>query len=129
MRWLVSWCGASRRDREGERMSNLARRKLIDRTMTALCALCAVVAVTALVVILGYIFAGGLRAFSLGFLINTPKPIGEPNSGIANAIVGSLIMIGLGTLFGMPVGVLAGVYLSEFGSNRLGYAIRFLIDT
>lgn len=110
-------------------MSSLQRRKLIDRSMTVLTALCAIFVVGALVVILGYIFAGGVRALSWSFLVNTPKPIGEPDSGIANAIVGTIIMISLGTAFGMPIGILAGVYLAEFGSNRLGNILRFLIDT
>jgi phosphate transport system permease protein len=110
-------------------MSNLQRRKLIDSTMTALTALCTILAVGALVVILGYIFASGARALSWSFLVNTPKPIGEPNSGIANAIVGTVIMISLGSVIGMPIGILAGVYLAEFGSNRLGNLLRFLIDT
>jgi phosphate transport system permease protein len=110
-------------------MSSLSRRKLLNRTMTVLTGLCAVFAVGALFVILGYIFAGGIRALSLSFLLNTPKPIGEPGSGIANAIVGSVIMIGVGSLIGMPAGILAGIYLSEFGSNKFGNVLRFLIDT
>lgn len=110
-------------------MSSLSRRKLLNRTMTVLTGLCAVFAMGALFVILGYIFAGGIRALSLSFLLNTPKPIGEPGSGIANAIVGSVIMIGVGSLIGMPAGILAGIYLSEFGSNKFGNVLRFLIDT
>ncbi len=110
-------------------MSNLARRKLIDNAMTALTGLCALFAVASLFFILGYIFWGGVRGLSLGFLINSPKPIGEPDSGIANAIVGSVILISLGSLIGMPVGILGGIYLSEFGSNKVGLLLRFLIDT
>ena len=110
-------------------MSSLSRRKMLDRTMTGLTALCALFAVGSLFVILGYILAGGLRALSIGFLTNSPKPIGEPGSGIANAIVGSVILVGLGSLIGMPVGILGGVYLSEFGSNKFGQLLRFLIDT
>jgi len=64
-------------------MSSLSRRKMLDRTMTGLTALCALFAVGSLFVILGYILAGGLRALSFGFLTNSPKPIGEPGSGIA----------------------------------------------
>jgi len=110
-------------------MSNLARRKLINNAMTALTGLCALFAVASLFFILGYIFWGGVRGLSLGFLINSPKPIGEPDSGIANAIVGSVILITLGSLIGMPVGILGGIYLSEFGSNKFGLLLRFLIDT
>jgi len=97
--------------------------------MTGLTALCAVLAVTALFLILGYILVGGLRALSFSFLVNTPKPIGEPGSGIANAIVGSMIMIGVGSVIGMPIGILGGVFLSEYGSNKFGTILRFLVDT
>ena len=110
-------------------MSNLARRKLINNAMTALTGLCALFAVASLFFILGYIFLGGVRGLSLGFLVNSPKPIGEPDSGIANAIVGSVILIALGSVIGMPVGILGGIYLSEFGSNKFGLLLRFLIDT
>lgn len=110
-------------------MPSLSRRKLLNNTMTALTGLCALVAVASLFFILGYIFWGGVRGLSLGFLVNSPKPIGEPNSGIANAIVGSVILIGLGSLIGMPVGIMGGIYLSEFGSNKFGLVLRFLIDT
>jgi phosphate transport system permease protein len=109
-------------------MVSLARRKLLNNIMTALTGLCAVFAVASLFFILGYIFVGGIRALSFSFLFNTPKPIGEPGSGIANAIVGSAILISLGSLIGMPVGILAGIYLSEFGSNKFGHLLRFLID-
>jgi phosphate transport system permease protein len=110
-------------------MSSLAWRKLLNATMTALTALCALVAIVSLFLILGYIFAGGMRALSPAFLVNDPKPIGEPGSGIANAIVGTLILVSLGSLIGMPIGILAGIFLSEFGSNRFGQLLRFLIDT
>jgi phosphate transport system permease protein len=110
-------------------MSSLSRRKLLNNTMTLVTGLCALFAVVSLFFILGYIFWGGVRGLSLGFLVNSPKPIGEANSGIANAIVGSVILIGLGSLIGMPVGILGGIYLSEFGSNKFGLLLRFLIDT
>jgi phosphate transport system permease protein len=110
-------------------MSSLSRRKLLNNIMTALTGLCAVLAVGSLFVILGYILADGIRALNIGFLVNSFKPIGEPDSGIANEIVGSAILISVGALIGMPVGILAGVYLSEFGSNKFGTLLRFLIDT
>ena len=110
-------------------MASLARRKLLNTTMTAITGLCALFAVASLFLILGYIFWGGVRGLSLGFLVNSPKPVGEPDSGIANAIVGSVILISIGSLIGMPVGILGGIYLSEFGSNKFGLLLRFLIDT
>jgi len=83
----------------------------------------------ALLVILGYIAVTGVRELTLSFLINSPKPVGEPGSGIANAIVGTLILIGIASVIGLPVGILAGLYLAEFASSRFGTALRFLIDT
>lgn len=110
-------------------MPNLQRRKIVSQVMLFLTGFCALLAIAALIIILGYIVVGGLRALSWDFLVNTPKPIGEPHSGIANAIVGSLILVGLGSVVGLPVGILAGLYLAEFGQNKLGYALRFFIDT
>ena len=110
-------------------MSSLQRRKLVSQFMTWLTAFCAILAVGALFIILGFILFDGLSKLNLSFFVNDPKPVGEPGSGIANAIVGSVIMIGLGTLIGMPVGILAGLYLAEFGNNRFGTVLRFLIDT
>jgi phosphate transport system permease protein len=86
-------------------------------------------AITVLLVILGYIAVTGVRELNLAFLINTPKPIGEPGSGIANAIVGTLILILIASVIGLPVGILGGMYLAEFGSGRFGNGLRFLIDT
>jgi phosphate transport system permease protein len=110
-------------------MSSLQRRKSLSQFMTWLTAFCAILTVGALFIILGFILFDGLSKLNLSFFVNDPKPVGEPGGGIANAIVGSVIMIGLGTLIGMPVGVFAGIYLAEFGNNRLGTVLRFLIDT
>ena len=110
-------------------MNGLWRRKFLSRTMTGLTTLSAILVIGALLIILGYIGITGVRELSLGFLVNTPKPVGEPGSGIANAIVGTFILIGIASIIGMPVGIFGGIYLAEFGSNRLGTAIRFLIDT
>lgn len=97
--------------------------------MTALTALCTVLVVGALFIILGFILFDGLRQLSPGFLVNTPKPVGEAGGGIANAIIGSLVMVGLASLIGLPTGILAGIYLAEFGDGRTGLVLRFLMDT
>ncbi len=110
-------------------MNGLWRRKFLSRTMTGLTTLSAILVIGALLIILGYIGITGVRELSLEFLVNTPKPVGEPGSGIANAIVGTFILIGIASAIGMPVGIFGGIYLAEFGSNRLGTVIRFLIDT
>src|SRR5512147_385358 len=103
-------------------MPSLWRRKALSRAMTILTALFAVLVIGALLVILGYIALTGVHELNLSFLINDPKPVGEPGSGIANAIVGTLILISIASVIGLPVGILAGLYLSEFASNRFGNA-------
>ena len=88
-----------------------------------------VVVLVVLVAILGYIALTGISKLSFGFLINDPKPIGEPGSGIANAIVGSVLLIGIAAIIGLPIGIMGGLYLAEFASSRFGMLLRFLIDT
>ena len=110
-------------------MHSLARRQLLSRVMTWLTSAAALVAIVALVVILGYIAVAGAKALSLSFLVNDPKPVGEAQSGIANAIVGTWILIGIASVIGLPIGILAGLYLAEFSSSRFGTVLRFLIDT
>ncbi|HWX43536.1 MAG TPA: phosphate ABC transporter permease PstA [Blastocatellia bacterium] len=107
----------------------LARRNMLSNTMTVLMSVCAVSVILILLVILGYIAATGLRELSFSFLVNTPKPFGEPGSGIANAIVGTLILIAIASVVGLPVGILAGLYLAEFATGKFGTGLRFLIDT
>lgn len=97
--------------------------------MTTLTGLFAALVISALLIILGYIAVTGVSELNLGFLVNSPKPVGEPESGIANAIVGTLILISIASVIGLPVGILAGLYLAEFASSRFGNALRFLIDT
>jgi phosphate transport system permease protein len=110
-------------------MHSLTIRRFKSNLMTFLMSACAVLAVIALIVILAYIGVTGVKELSIGFLANSPKPIGEPDSGIANAIVGTLIMISIASLIGVPVGIMGGIYLAEFSANKLGHLIRFLIDT
>jgi len=107
----------------------LRRRKLVSKVMTTLTMACAVLLIGILLAILLYISATGVRELSIGFLVNTPKPVGEPGSGIANAIVGTFILIGIASAIGLPTGIMAGIYLSEFAANRFGRFVRFLIDT
>ena len=110
-------------------MLSLGQRKLLSRTMTIITTFCAVLAIVALILILGYIGVTGAKELSFGFLINDPKPVGEPGSGIRNAIVGTLIMISIASVIGLPIGILAGLYLAEFSTSRFGTVLRFLIDT
>jgi len=94
-------------------------------TMTAVCAL---VAVSALFFILGYLVYHGGTSINWSFFTKLPKPVGEAGGGMANAIVGTLIVIGLATAFGLPVGVGAGLYLAENRGAWLANSVRFLSD-
>ena len=103
-------------------------RRTTNAIMTTLTALCAFFAVSILVLILGYIAWRGISSINLQFLIDTPKPVGE-GGGIGNAIAGTLELLLLASMLGMPVGVAAGIYLAEFGDNLFGKIVRFVTDT
>jgi phosphate transport system permease protein len=96
--------------------------------MTTLTAACAFFAVVVLAFILGYIAYRGLSAISFQFLIETPKPVGE-GGGIGNAILGSLILLGMACIIGLPIGIATGIYLAEYGAGRFASLVRFLTDT
>lgn len=96
--------------------------------MTTLTALCTVTAVGVLIIILGYIALQGIGSINLRFLVESPKPVGE-GGGIGNAILGTLVLLGLSSAIGLPFGIAVGVYLSEFGAGRFGSVVRFLVDT
>jgi phosphate transport system permease protein len=104
------------------------RRYATNAVMTTLTAACAFFAVAVLVLILGYIAYRGIGAISFQFLIETPKPVGE-GGGIGNAILGTLILLGMACIVGMPFGIATGVYLAEYGAGRFASLVRFLTDT
>jgi phosphate transport system permease protein len=120
--------GGGRRAQSDPRARSDSRRRALSAVMTAVTALCALVAVTALVLILGYVAVQGVGSLDLRFLVEEPKPVGE-GGGIGNAILGSLVLLALASAIGIPLGVAAGVYLAEFGTNRFGTLVRFLADT
>ncbi|MDQ1590427.1 MAG: phosphate transport system permease protein [Pyrinomonadaceae bacterium] len=105
-----------------------ARRYATNAVMTTLTAACAFFAVAVLVLILGYIAYRGLGAISFQFLIETPKPVGE-GGGIGNAILGTLILLAMACVVGMPFGIATGIYLAEYGAGRFASLVRFLTDT
>lgn len=84
--------------------------------------------IAVLVIILGYMLYRGIGALNFSFFTDLPKPVGEPGGGIANAIVGSAIMLAIAILISLPVGVLAAIYLSEFGYGWFASTLRFLTD-
>ncbi len=103
-------------------------RRYKDRIAFGLCVVCIAIAVVPLVSILVEVVANGAPALSTEFLTSPPGVIGEAGGGIGNAIQGTLILMGLSSAIGVPVGVLAGIYLAEFGNNKLGHSLRFLND-
>src|SRR5690606_12580193 len=103
---------------EGESMrstADLRRRQWIHLLMTGLCFTCVCLALIPLGAVLWYVGREGLAHLNWAFFTELPKPVGIPHPGMANAIVGSLIMVGLATLIAVPIGVGGGIYLSEYG--------------
>jgi len=103
-------------------------RRQIDRAMGALSLLCAVLVVLPLLLVFSFLLYQGASAVNVDFFLHLPKPVGEPGGGVANAIVGSLILIALAVCLGVPVGVLGGVYLAESRDRRMPWVVRFIAD-
>ena len=108
--------------------SGYGRRKLVNRVMTVLAYVCAAAAIIPLTWILVYVVIKGLGAWDVEFFTGLPQLFGD-GGGVRNGIVGTLVIVGLATLMGVPVGVMAGIYLAEYGNNRFGTVVRFLADT
>lgn len=104
------------------------QRKRVDRIMTAVAYLCTALAVIPLTWIVIYVVVKGLGAWDVEFFTSLPQSFGD-GGGVRNGIVGTFVVVGLATLIGVPIGVMAGIYLAEYGDNRLGYVIRFMADT
>ena len=104
------------------------RRRVTDHVMTGLAVLTVVIVLAPLLAIFGYLLFRGLGSLDWAFLTQTPKPVGETGGGMANAIVGSAFILGIASIIGVPFGIGAGIYLAEFGRNRLGSVIRFTAD-
>jgi phosphate transport system permease protein len=104
------------------------KRRLTSAVMTSLTAGCTLLAVGLLLVILSYIAWQGIGSLSFTFLIDSPRPVGE-GGGIGNAILGSLVLLGLSSAVGLPLGISVGIYLSEIGKGRFVGVVRFIVDT
>ena len=109
-------------------MNRTARREALSAGMSFLTGLASLAVVAPLILILAFLLVQGASALNLDFFIKMPKPVGEAGGGMANAIVGTVIIIGLAVCFGLPVGILGGVYLAESRDRRLPWAVRFLGD-
>jgi phosphate transport system permease protein len=104
-------------------------RRLLSHVIVALCAGAVLLALVPLALILFYVLTQGLSSLNWAFFTRMPVPIGEVGGGMANSIIGSLMVTGIGALFAIPVGVIAGVYASEYRGTRLASAARFAADT
>ena len=104
------------------------RRRVMDHVMTGVAVLTVILVLAPLVAIFGYLVYKGVGSINWAFLTQTPKPEGEPGGGMANAIVGSGLILGVASLIGVPLGIGAGIYLAEYGRNRFGQVVRFTAD-
>lgn len=107
---------------------NRHRRNAKSRIAYLFCAVSTVIAIIPLVLILVYVIVQGASALNFDFITQRPKPVGETGGGMGNAIVGSLILMGIAAAIGLPVGVLTGVYLAEYRSPRFSWLVRLLAD-
>jgi phosphate transport system permease protein len=104
-------------------------RTLVDGAATGLAVLATALVVAPLVAIFVYLVYKGASSLSLDFFTQIPKPVGESGGGMANAIAGSGILLGLGSLIGIPIGIGGGIFLAEFGrGTKLANAVRFTAD-
>jgi phosphate transport system permease protein len=104
------------------------RRKIVSGAFVAFCALAVVAALVPLGFILFFVVSRGISALDLAFFTQTPKPVGEPGGGMANAMVGTVILIGMAAVMAVPVGILSGIYVSEYRRSPLASAVRFSAD-
>jgi len=109
-------------------MDRIARRNLLNNVMLTVTGLCTVITVSVLFLILGYLVVNGWRSVDWDFFTKLPLASGETGGGMANAIVGSGILILIAAAIGIPVGFLGGVYLAEFGGKTVPMMVRYTAD-
>lgn len=110
-------------------MSRTSRRKLLSALFVGFCALSVLIALVPLALILFFVITEGIQSLNWAFFTNMPKPVGETGGGMANAIVGTLILTSLGSVMAVPIGIVSGIYMSEYAGTRLASAVRFAADT
>jgi phosphate transport system permease protein len=113
----------------GQQVAPIAlRRRIVDQVMTAAAVSTVVIVLAPLFAIFAYLVYKGVGSINWAFLTQTPKPVGESGGGMANAIVGSGVILAIASIIGVPLGIGAGIYLAEFGRHRFGDVIRFTAD-
>ncbi len=129
--WLVGWLRFDRRikgegPRPKPRGSNARLARRMDRLMTGVLAACVFCTVVPLFFILGYLVYRGFTSLDWAFFTQLPRPMNEAGGGMANAIYGSAMLVGLATAFAVPVGLLAAIYLAEYQNRSLAHSVRFV---
>ena len=104
-------------------------RKALSHVIVGLCALAVLLALVPLAFVLFYVVTQGVTSLSLSFFTEMPKPVGETGGGMANAIVGSMMVVAIGALFAIPIGIISGIYASEYAGSRMASTVRFAADT
>jgi phosphate transport system permease protein len=109
-------------------MDSIARRNIVNGVMLTVTGICTVVTVSLLFLILGYLVVNGWRSLDFNFFTKLPLSPGENGGGVANAIVGSAVLILIAAVIGIPVGFLGAIYLAEFGGKTVPMMIRYTAD-
>jgi phosphate transport system permease protein len=109
-------------------VGTITRRRIVSAIMAGVIALMAIITTLPLLFILWHLAREGASSLNVAFFTQMPKPVGEGNAGMANAIVGTLILIATACGIGLPIGIGAGLYLADFKGTRLATAVRFLAD-
>ena len=109
--------------------TSYAHRQRVNTVAFAVTGFCALLTLSILFFILGYVTFHGISSLNWNFFTQLPKPVGETGGGVANAIVGTFKLIGLASVVGLPIGILGGIYLAEFGrGNTTGFLVRYAAD-
>ena len=103
-------------------------RKLKSSAITGLLVVCALVVIAPLFLVIYFLIVNGSSSIDWNFFTQLPKPTGEEGGGMANAIVGTILLLGMASVIGVPLGVLGGIYLAEYGSDRANDWLRFAAD-
>lgn len=107
---------------------SLASRRLANHVVLGACVACALVLLVPVTLLVGHLVVHGAPMLRPGFFVHMPAPVGEPGGGMANAIVGTLILVLLASALAVPVGIGAGLYLAEFGTGRFAAGLRYGVD-
>ena len=110
-------------------MTRDRRRKALSHLVVLLCGSAVAIALVPLAFVLFYVITQGVGALNVAFFTQTPAPVGVAGGGMANAMVGTLMVVGIGAAFAIPVGIISGVYAAEYQGTRMASLVRFSADT